>query len=61
MHEYAIVYNDYVISIIFMVEYLLRFWVYSSASQAIVQQYEKDEILHKPFRLSADDYQGFKT
>jgi len=52
LHEYAIVYNDYVISIIFMIEYLLRFWVHSSASKAIIHQYEKDELLNKKFSLS---------
>lgn len=52
LHEYAIAYNDYVISIIFMLEYLLRLWVYSSASKEIISQYEKDELLNKKFKLS---------
>lgn len=49
--QFAITYNDYVISIIFMVEYLLRFWIHSSISKAIIQQFEKDELLNKKFRL----------
>ena len=47
----AIYYNDYLISLIFMFEYLLRFWVHSSVSQAIIHQYEKDEILNRRFRF----------
>jgi len=50
--EYAIAYNDYVISIIFLLEYSLRFWVHSSVSKAIIQQFEKDELLNKKFRFS---------
>lgn len=52
LHEYAIHYNDYVISIIFMIEYLLRFWVHSSVSKAIISQYEKDELLNRRFRFT---------
>jgi voltage-gated potassium channel len=49
--EYALFYNDYIISLIFLVEYLLRFWLHSSISQEIVHQYEKDEFLSYRFRL----------
>jgi len=49
--EYAVIYNDYVISFIFMVEYLLRFWVHSSVTKVIISQYEKDELLNKKFRF----------
>lgn len=45
------IYNDYVISIIFLIEYLLRFWVYSSVTKEIVNQFEKDEFLGYRFRL----------
>ena len=51
LHEYAITYNDYVISIIFMLEYSLRFWVYSSFTKEVITQYEKDEFLNKKFRF----------
>lgn len=50
--DIAHVYNDYVISLIFLIEYLLRFWVYSSISKSTVQQYEKDELLGRRFRFS---------
>jgi len=49
--QYAITYNDYVISVIFLIEYLLRFWVHSSVSKAIIHQFEKDELLNKRFRF----------
>ena len=50
--EYAVVYNDYIISLIFLIEYTLRFWVHSSITQEIIHQYEKDEFLGYKFRLS---------
>jgi len=44
-------FNNYVISVIFMIEYLLRLWVYSDTSKAIIEQYEHDLFLQRPFRL----------
>lgn len=44
-------FNDYIISIIFLVEYLLRVWIYSDSSKSIIAQYEKDAFLGRPFRL----------
>jgi voltage-gated potassium channel len=52
LNEYAVIYNDYLISLIFLLEYLLRFWVHSSVSEEIIHQYEKDEFLGYRFRLS---------
>lgn len=49
--QYAVTFNDYVISLIFLIEYLLRLWVHSSISQEIIRQYEKDEFLGYKFRL----------
>ncbi len=51
LSDYAVLYNDYMISLIFLIEYLLRFWVHSSVSQEIIHQYEKDEFLGYRFRL----------
>jgi len=51
LHDYAVLYNDYIISIIFMMEYSLRFWVHSSITKAAITQYEKDEFLNKDFRI----------
>ena len=50
--DYAVFYNDFAISFIFLVEYLLRLWVYSSISGEIIRQYEKDEFIGYKFRLS---------
>jgi len=44
-----IFFNNYVISIIFMIEYLLRFWTYSDTSKLITEQYEHDMYLQRPF------------
>lgn len=49
--DYAVIYNDYAISFIFLIEYLLRLWVYSSISKEIIHQYEKDEFLGYKFRF----------
>ena len=44
-------FNNYVISVIFLLEYLMRLWVYSDMSKAIIDQYEEDSFLHRPFSL----------
>ena len=49
--QFAVNYNDYIISLIFLIEYLLRLWVYSSVSKEIIHQYEKDEFLGYKFRF----------
>ncbi|MDF1879971.1 ion transporter [Sulfurimonas sp. MAG313] len=47
----AYYFNDYIISMVFLIEYLLRFWVHSSLSEQIIHQYEKDEFLGYKFRF----------
>ncbi|MGA9045076.1 ion transporter [Sulfuricurvum sp.] len=44
-------FNNYVISLIFLAEYLVRLWVYSDNSKAIIEQYEHDLFLQRPFKL----------
>jgi voltage-gated potassium channel len=44
-------FNTYVISLFFLIEYLLRLWVYSSASDIIIKRYQKDELLSRSFSL----------
>ena len=51
VHDFWSVFNDYIISMIFLVEYLLRFWIISDSSEIIIQQYEKDELLQRKFRV----------
>lgn len=44
------VFNNYIISLIFLIEYLLRFWVISDSSGIVIDQYERDELLQRRFR-----------
>lgn len=44
-------FNNYIISIVFLSEYLLRMWTYSDNSKIIVEQYEKDQMLQRRFRF----------
>jgi voltage-gated potassium channel len=44
-----LIFNNFAISFIFLIEYFLRFWIYSSSSKAIIEQYESDLFLHRPF------------
>ena len=45
-------FNSYVISLFFLLEYLLRLWVYSSVTDIITKRYQKDELLGRPFNVS---------
>ncbi|MGB5964235.1 MAG: ion transporter [Sulfurimonadaceae bacterium] len=51
VNDFWSLFNDYIISLIFLVEYLLRFWVISDSSEIIIRQYEKDELLQRKFRV----------
>jgi voltage-gated potassium channel len=44
-------FNAYVISLIFLIEYILRFWVHNSVSEIIIMRHEKDELLSREFKL----------
>ena len=44
-------FNNYIISLIFMLEYLLRLWIYSDSTKVIIDQYEHDLFLHRRFSL----------
>lgn len=47
-----IFFNNYIISIFFLCEYILRLWVYSSNSRVVIEQYEHDLFLHRKFNFS---------
>jgi len=51
-HDYLNIFNSYVISFIFLVEYLLRFWIHSSISKVIIHQNEYSDLLGREFELS---------
>lgn len=42
-------FNNYVISFVFLTEYLLRLWVYSDSSKMVIERYEHDLFLQRPF------------
>ena len=44
-------FNNYIISIIFLLEYILRVWISSSVSKVIIQQSEHDVMLDEKFNL----------
>ncbi|SFV75650.1 Potassium voltage-gated channel subfamily KQT; possible potassium channel, VIC family [hydrothermal vent metagenome] len=44
-------FNNYIISIIFFIEYILRFWVYNSVSKIIIEQSKHDVMLSRHFHL----------
>ena len=44
-------FNNYIVSVIFLAEYLIRFWIYSDISKVVIEQYEHDLFLQRPFRL----------
>jgi len=50
--EYLLFFSNYVISIIFLIEYLFRLWVNSSVSKIIVSRAEYDTFLLREVRLA---------
>jgi voltage-gated potassium channel len=60
VNDFWLYFNNYIISIIFLVEYLLRLWVYSDDSKIIINQYEKDVFLQRKFRISRALYKVFR-
>lgn len=52
VNESLLFFNNYVISIIFLIEYILRLWISSSISRIIIKQHEHDTMLDERFRLS---------
>lgn len=51
VHDYLNVFNSYVISVIFFIEYLLRFWISSSVTKVIINQDEYSDLLSRDFDL----------
>ena len=43
--------NDYIISIVFFIEYVLRFWISSSVSEVIINRSKHDTMLSNEFNL----------
>lgn len=51
--SFWIFFNNYIISLFFLCEYILRLWVYSDNSRVVIEQYEQDLFLHRKFNFSA--------
>ncbi len=51
VNDFFLYFNNYIISIIFLIEYILRLWVSSSASEIIIKQNEHDTMLGNKFNL----------
>ena len=51
VNDNLLFFNNYIISIIFFIEYMLRLWVNSSVSKIIIDQSEHDVMLGDKFRL----------
>ena len=58
VNVYFKLFNDYVISLVFMIEYVLRLWIYDSSTSIIIAQYEKDTALSREFRLGRALYKA---
>jgi len=53
VNDFLLFFNNFVISIIFLIEYLLRLWVSSSVSEMIIKQHEHDTMLGMKFNSFA--------
>ncbi|MFT7005328.1 MAG: voltage-gated potassium channel, partial [Sulfurimonas sp.] len=51
VNDELLFFNNYIISIIFFIEYMLRLWISSSVSKIIIDQSEHDVLLGDKFRL----------
>lgn len=51
VNDELLFFNNYVVSFIFLIEYLLRFWISSSVTQIIIEQSEHDTMLGNKFRV----------
>ncbi len=49
VHDLLNIFNSYIISFIFFIEYILRFWVSSSVSKVIIHQDEYSDLLGRDF------------
>ncbi|MEJ2694238.1 MAG: NAD-binding protein [Candidatus Thiodiazotropha sp.] len=46
---------------IFIIEYLLRFWIFNNSHQVIIEAYERAEFINQPFRLGPALWQALKA
>ncbi|MEA2029817.1 MAG: ion transporter [Campylobacterota bacterium] len=53
-------YEIYVVTFIFLIEYLLRLWVYSDFHAILIKHYKQAKFLNQPFRLKPPLVEFFK-
>jgi voltage-gated potassium channel len=51
VNDYLLYFSNYVISIIFFIEYILRLWVSSSVSEIIIKRVDKDTFLSRDIKI----------
>lgn len=49
--DYMHIFNNYIISIIFLIEYIIRLWISSSVTEVIIAQSEHDAMVKEEFNL----------
>lgn len=52
VNDELLFFNNYIISFIFFIEYMLRLWINSSVTKTIIKQSEHDLMLGENFKLS---------
>ena len=53
-------FDIYIVSLVFLIEYLLRLWVYSDLANDLMQEYDKSVFLGRKFNLWKALAKGFK-
>lgn len=48
---WLVFFNHYVISMIFLIEYIIHLWISSSVSEIVIRRYEESKTLSHPFKL----------
>ncbi|MEA2098651.1 MAG: ion transporter [Campylobacterota bacterium] len=61
VNDFWLYFSNYIVSFIFLVEYILRLWVNNSITEIIIKDYEHDDMLDREFRLSFTFYKIIKV
>lgn len=61
VNDFWLFFNNYILSIIFLIEYILRLWVNSSVTEIIIKQNEKDSMFNRQFNVSLAFLEIFKV
>jgi len=61
VNDFWLYFNNFIVSFIFLIEYLLRLWVNSSITEIIIKNNEHDDMLGREFNLSYTIYEIMKV